>query len=140
MGLGTRTREEVVYNIWKTRENCEIEIYAPPTQAALNAAYNPATGKYGTPAETTLWTGSARVQVVRSGEREYLPGADMTAQVYQFQIAPDATVTPDDTMLARVTDGGNQPDLEAYTFHIMDAFNSGESFEKTFYATVNSGR
>ena len=133
MPLESRTREQGVYNIWKTRETCAIEIYSPGAETYVAGHYVP-----GVP--TIHWSGPARVQVVRSGEREYLPGADMTAQLYQFQIDPNASVVPTDAMLVHVTDGGNMPDLEAYTLYITTAFNSGESFEKTFYATVNSGR
>jgi len=140
MALTTRTYAQGVYNIWKTRENCTIEIYTPPTTEQLNATYNEATGKYGNPAGTIEWSGPARVTAVRSGEREYLPGADMTAQVYQFQIHPNAAILPTDAMRVRVTNGGTQPDLEQYIYYIKEAFNSGEDFEKTFFATVNSGR
>ena len=138
MALVSRTYAQGVYNIWKTRENCTIEIYTPAEDTLGN--YNPITKKYEPLPDVTEWSGTARVTAVRSGEREYLPGADMTGQTYQFQIHPDADILPTDAMRVRVTNGGTQPDLEQYIYYIREAFNSGEDFEKTFYTTVNSGR
>jgi hypothetical protein len=138
VALTTRTYADGVYNIWKTRETCAIEIYTPASDGLGN--YNPVTKQYEPLPDTIEWSGPARVTAVRSGEREYLPGADMVGQTYQFQIKWDADILPTDAMRARVTDGGPQPDLEEYVYYIREAFNSGEDFEKTFYATVNSGR
>lgn len=140
MAIGTRTREifspewvATVGEIFGALMNCEIEVYIPG-----EPVYNPVTNTYTTP-ETSVLTSIARVQVVRSGERSIAPGDDSETQVYQFQIPLNATVI-NDTMQVRVTDGGLNPELETYTFYVIEYFNSGTSFEKTFYATVNSGR
>lgn len=132
--LKTEAWATAAYSVFAMLENCEIRIYT-----RVKGAYDKTTNTYAPDVETTVWIGSARVQVDNMAERSISPGVDAKTQRYQFQIVRDAPAL-NDTMLVKITDGALQSDLEAYELHINEFFNSGGSFEKTFYATVNSGR
>lgn len=116
--------------------NCTVRIYSP---ADGDPTYVPATNSYTYGSETDHYTGVARVQVLRSAERSVAPGDDSETQVYQFQIPLASQFAIDDTMMVEITDGGLDENPPG-PLYIIEHFNSGGSFEQTFYATVNSGR
>ena len=123
-----------VFGSWSVLCNAQIEIYTPGARV-----YNSTTGDYTQSADTTHWSGRARVAPVRSGERNLVEGDDSVAQSFRVQI-PRNSVEVTDVMRVRVTDGGLNEFMPHWDFHIRDFYNQSGAFEQTFIVTVNSGR
>jgi len=133
--IRTEAWADAAYGVWSALSDCRIQVYIPS-----NPVYDTNTGTYSEGPEDLIYEGTASIQATTLALRDLVDGSDSLTQRFRFQI-PRTAPNIDGRMRARVLFGNLQnTDLTGFEFNVTESFNSGGSFEKTFFATVNDGR
>jgi hypothetical protein len=99
--------------------------------------YNPTTDEWSTP-ETTLYSGKARVQPLRSANLKKVAGNETTTITYLFSVPiENAGLDIRTGQQVEVTDSPLNPSLETYLFVVSEIADSSNPVERTFMAVVN---
>lgn len=113
----------------------ELKIY---TIDITEPVFDPITGTYtGGTGETTVWSGSGRVQPISSASNINNNASDTLVQKFRFQIsARTIDIRPD--MYLVVTACSNNPVLLNYKYVIDEVADSSNLIERTFTAHVDT--
>lgn len=112
-----------------------VVFYDPDTSQAV---YNPATGTY-TSTPTTLWTGQARVQPIRSAATRENNANDTTVQSVLISVPIDAGLTFDlrPKHRGRVLTSPLNPLLTKFVYVVQEVLDSSNPIERTFVFSVD---
>jgi hypothetical protein len=111
--------------------NAEVEIIDPNTRD-LDDEWNPVTNTYTSPTDTVLWSGSARVQPLRTASMPDLGVTQGAIEAIRVQVPYDASLGfVQKGMRVRVTNGGEDAVLEDLEFIVRSAVNSSYGWNRT---------
>ena len=111
--------------------NAEIQIINPNTRD-LDDEWNPVTNTYTSPTDTVIWSGSARVQPLRTASMPDLGVTQGAIEAIRVQVPYDASLGfVQKGMRVRVTNGGEDAVLEDLEFIVRSAVNSSYGWNRT---------
>lgn len=120
--------------------NATVEIVDPNTRN-LDDYWNPETNTYSTSTDTTVWSGSARVQPIRSTSMPDLGIAQGAVRAIRVQIPMNGTESDagfiQKGMRVRVTNGGENAQLEELEFVVRSSVNSSYGWNQTIECDVD---
>ena len=120
--------------------NAEVEIVDPNTRD-LNDEWDPVTNTYAASTDVTVWSGSARVQPIRSTSTPDIQIAQGAVRAIRVQIPMNGTESDagfiQKGMRVRITNGGENPQLEELEFVVRSSVNSSYGWNQTIECDVD---
>lgn len=100
--------------------------------------YDPETDTWTDPAGTTLYSGKARVQPIRSEVQRERPGDTTKVLAIRFSVPVSSINTSIQFHdVVTVTASPMNTTLLGYTYYVTDPVDSSNPLEKTFHAEIN---
>lgn len=122
----------VVSSAWM---NGSIEIIDANTEAQ---SWDPVTNEYTGGEATVLWSGPARIQHLSSKSVADAGFTEVSTRGIRFQIPNDSSVPfVRKGLQIIVTDGGNDPKLEEFSYLVVSSVNSSYAWLRTIEAEVD---